>query len=283
MKVRWLIEKYLFEEYENQLKQLVIDSGNLCTIIDDTNIFFDFNKKIKDKYTEKECIIFYGSLQLGRQIWEKTNLIPGIFLTIDNYECFKYYGYYGNDLINSNYIMLGLNDLNRRKNEIFNYFKSDKIFIRPSNGYKSFPGQLLSLKNWDEDLHLLFSSYSGLDMDQLILISNYQKIIEENRFVVINKNDGNHIIGGCKYSINGELIKDYQYDKNSYLNAHKFINNYTPDKAFTIDIAKMDNGEYKILEIGSFCCAGLYNIKLENIVKEINELCIYEFNDFYSI
>lgn len=279
MKVRWLIEKYLFEEYENQLKQLIIDSGNLCTIVDDTDIFFDFDKRIKNKYTQNECIIFYGSLQLGRQIWEKTNLIPGVFLTIDNYECFKYYGYYGDELVNSNYIMMGLNDLNRRKNEIFKYFNSDKVFIRPSNGYKSFSGQTLSFDNWDKELHLLFSSYGGLDLNQLILLSEFKEIEEENRFVVINNEKGNEIIGGCTYSRNGELLKEYEYDKKSYLYINNYINNYTPDKAFTIDVAKMKDGKYKILEIGTFCCAGLYNIKLENIVKQINKLCLNEYKE----
>jgi hypothetical protein len=45
------------------------------------------SKHIKQKFTEKDCVIFYGSLQRGRQIYKETNFIPGVFYTTENYEC----------------------------------------------------------------------------------------------------------------------------------------------------------------------------------------------------
>jgi hypothetical protein len=283
MKINWIVEKYMFEEYENQLIQTIKNSGHNCFLVDDTDLRFDFDRDIKTKYKIDDCVLFYGSLQRGRQILRDTAFIPGIFLKIENYECFKYYGYYGNNLVNYNYLLFGLNDLKRNKERIFNYFNTSSIFIRPSNGYKTFTGQLLSKENFEEELRILCLSYGGLDMDQLILVAPRQNIEEENRFIVLNQNGSNRIIDGNKYMIKRELVKERIFDIKACEFANSVVNNYTPDKAFTIDIAKMDNGSYKILEIGSFCCASWYNIDLEKVIKEVNELIINEYNEYYQV
>jgi hypothetical protein len=282
-KINWIIEKYIFSEYEDELCNIIKDSNNNCYLIDDTDINFSFDKQIKNKFSETDIVIFYGSLQLGQQIWKYTNFIPGIFLTLDNYECYKYYGYYGNYLLNSDYILMGLNDLKRNKDKIFNIFKSDQIFIRPSNGYKTFTGQLLNIDNWKNEINLLINTYGGIDIDQLILLSSKKNIKEENRIIVFNENNNNNIIDNNTYMINNKLVKSRITDKKIINFAQKFINNYTPDKAFTIDIAKLDNNQYKLLEIGSFNCASWYNSDIKKIVNKTNNLCLYEYNDYYNI
>jgi hypothetical protein len=279
MKTTWLVEKYLFEDYEQKLHDIIIQSGSDCIIIDDTDIDFDFDKKIKNRFTDEDCVIFYGSLQLGRKIYSRTNLIPGIFLTIENYECHKYYGFYGDKLLNSDYLMMGLNDVKRNKEKIFNYFNTDSIFIRPSNGYKTFTGQCLGKENFERELDVLCKSYGGVDLNQLIVLARKQEVCEESRYIVI---DGK-VIDGSVYMINNELIKERKIDENAYNLAVESVKYYQPDKAFTIDIVKLKDGSYKILEIGSFCCASLYNADLEMIVKAMNELMINEYNDYWNI
>jgi len=291
MKINWIIEQYLWEEYEQKLADTIKNSGHNCRIVDDTDWKFNFDKDIKSKYSEKDCVLFYGSLQRGRQMWRETNFIPGIFLTIDNYECFKYYGFYGDKLVNSNYIMMGLNDVKRNKERLFQslysahwtHLTNSKIFIRPSNGYKSFTGQLLPWKNFDEEFDILCKSYGGIDMDQIVLIAPEQKVREEHRFIIISENDKNRIVDGNKYMVDGEVFTERVVDEKAWQYCEQIVNNYTPDKAFTIDIAKMNDGTYKVLEIGSFCCAGWYNMDLVKVVKEINNLCITEYNDYYNL
>lgn len=285
MKINWVIEKYLWQEYEEQLVQIIRNSGHNCFLVDDTDWKFDFEKDMKSKFNPEDCVLFYGSLMRGRQMLKFTPYIPGVFLTIDNYECHKYYGYYGDALVNSDYLIFGLNDVLRNKEKIFNYFKSSSVFIRPSNGYKTFTGQLLSNDKFEEDLRVLCYQYGAgaIDLDQLVLISKCQDIKEENRFVIINENDKNRIIDGNKYMVERELINERIVDQNAWNYAETIINNYTPDRAFTIDIAKMSDGSYKILEIGTFCCAGLYNMNLDLVVSQINNLVINEYNDFYNI
>lgn len=282
MNVIWLIEKYMFD-YIPELIEMIKKSGAKYHIFDDTENTFDFKRSIQSKYTEQDCVIFYGSLQRGRQIYNQTNFIPGVFLTIDNYECSKYYGYYGNHLVNSNYILLGLNDVKRNIDKIFEQFNTPSIFIRPSNGYKTFTGQLLPKDNFETEFKILCNSYGGLDPNQLVLLAPQQKIIEENRFIVFNIEYTNQIIDGNTYMINGELVKERKTDDLALSFAKTVVDLYTPDKAFTIDIAKMEDNSYKVLEIGSFCCAGWYNMDLEKVVHATNKLALSEFSDYWNL
>jgi len=164
----------------------------------------------------------------------------------------------------------------------FEKFGGNNMFIRPSNGYKTFTGQLLPKENFEYEFDI-FIKTQFVDMDQLVLIAPEQKVREENRFIVINEDGVNRIVDGMKYMIDREVLTERIVDEQALVYANTVVNNYTPDKAFTIDIAKMDDGTYKVLEIGSFCCAGWYNMDLEKVVKEINNLCITEYNDYYNL
>jgi len=279
MKTTWLVEKFLFEDYEDELVKTIRGLDSTCHIIDDTDINFDFDKKIKNRFTDKDCVIFYGSLQLGRKIYSRTNFIPGIFLTIENYECYKYYGFYGDKLLNSDYLMMGMNDVKRNKEKIFNYFSTDDVFIRPSNGYKTFTGQCLNKEQFEYELDTLCKSYGGVDMDQLVIIAKKQDVHQESRFIIV---DGK-LIDGSIYMTDGVLNKEKIVDLKAMELAKSVINCYEPDRAFTIDIAKLKDGSYKVLEIGSFCCASLYNADFKKVVKAVNKLMIKEYNDYWNL
>jgi hypothetical protein len=279
-KINWIIEKNIFEDYEFELYDIIKNRKNCNVIlIDDSGYDFNFNKSIKNKYEYDDIVIFYGSLQLGRRILKETSFIPGIFLTLDNYEVFNYYGHYGDHMINNDYILIGLNDVLRNKEKIFNYFKTNKIFIRPSNGFKTFTGQLLPYDNFEFEFNVLKQSYGGLD-NQLVMISSEKKVIDEYRFIIV---DGK-LIDGSLYMKNGIQFKEkIKVDDDIIDYVNYVIKLYSPDLAYTIDICKNDKGEYKVLEIGTFCCASLYNCDLNKIVDSINELCVKEYNDYYNI
>lgn len=278
-KVNWIVEKNIFDNETELVDVIRINENCNLNLVDDRGYDFNFDKKIKNKYNSKDVVIFYGSFQLGRRILSETNFIPALFLTLDNYEVYNYYGYYGDEMLNQDYILIGLNDILRNKNKLFNLFKTDKIFIRPSNGFKTFTGQLLPLNNFEFEFNVLMKSYGGL-LNHLVLISSMKNILEEYRFIIIN----NEVISGSLYMKDGVLIKEKNDLSDDILNyANKVAKLYSPDLAFTIDICKTDTGEFKVLEIGSFCCASLYNCDLYKVVNNINNLCIEEYNDYNNI
>jgi len=290
MKPTWIVEKHMFPEYEEELVAAIKESGANCYMFDDTDFMkFDFDKDIKRRFTNEDCTIFYGSLQRGREVYAKTDFVPGIFLTLDNYECYKYYGYFGYMLMNMVYLMMGLNDVPRWRA----YFtgmasgREDKIFIRPSNGYKTFPGQLIDLNNFDKDYDMLIKSYGGIDKDQLVVIAPYHNIIRESRFAVIN----GKIVDGCVYMVEGEKITERMVDEGALSFANSILGCLPPefpDPAFTIDIAYVDDlkyyeeKRYKVIELNSLCCAGLYQMDKKLIVNAMNELVMAKHKDFWE-
>lgn len=280
-KVNWLIEKYVFENYEDKLSIAIKRSGNNVIIYDETE------KTLKDickRFSQDDIVILHSSLQDGRKMI-RLPYYPGIFLNLENYECYNYYGYYGEHLLNSNYIMMGINDLPRRKNEIFNYFGSDSIFIRPSNGFKTFTGQILPKDSFDDKYDTLIKSYGGIDPGTLVILAPIKEIEEEWRFIVI---DG-EVVSGALY-MNKEYREKWEAfwdkeceDQNAFNFAVQMSKLYQPDKAYTIDICRTSDGEYKIMELNSFCCASMYGNNYNKVVHAINNLCVKEWKDIYEI
>jgi len=281
MKPIWIVEKHMFPEYEQELIAAIERSGAVCYLFDDTDIMkFDFNKDIKNKFSNTDCTIFYGSLQRGRQIYANTDFVPGVFLDINNYECYKYYGMFGKSLLNSTYYMMGLNDLKRWEPYFQFHNNEDKIFVRPSNGYKTFPGQIINMEKFDEEYETLITSYGGLDMSQLIVVAPYRNVVKESRFAVIN----GQVVDGCVYMINGEKTEERIVDEEAFVYANIVLEKLEkdfPDPAFTLDISKDEQGDYRVIEVNSLCCAGLYFMDKDLIVRAMNDLVIEKYNDFW--
>lgn len=291
-KINWVIDKYLFDEYEDRLSTAIQNSGANVYFYDDICGKI-FKKWVSDKFTQDDIVIFHGSLQHGRQL-TKLPIYPGVFMTIDNYECYKYYGYYGDNLLNSEYLMMGLNDVNRNKSMIQKLIPSfgfgangnqSNIFIRPSNGYKTFAGQVISIEQLEKEIDILMKSYGGVDPETLVLLSTTQELEEEYRFAVI---DGKVITGSMYMDANNRSTFKAYYDKpvnggDAFDFAVEMSKLHTPDKVFTIDVCRTKKGEYKLLEINSFNCASMYGADYDKIVKATNELAIKEYNDLFLI
>ena len=279
-KVNWIIDKNIFEDYEDKLAIAILNSGSNLLFYDDSNGMTIGEFLSKKKLTEEDVIIFHGSLQHGRRM-SKLPYYPGIYLTLENYECFRYYGHFGDNLLNSDYMMMGLNDVLRNKNKIFGRFGTESIFIRPSDGFKSFPGQTLPRENFIFDFNVLTKSYGGLETDILCVVSPAKDIVEEYRFIVI---DGKVVSGSLYMDRNNRKEWKAYYDKvcedqKAFDFAVEMSKIYQPDKAYTIDVCKLQNGEYKMIELNSFCCASMYGNDYDKVVSAVNELCINDFND----
>lgn len=281
-KVKWVIDKNMFEDYEDRLVEAIKKSGAEVHFYDDQkNIPVDsFLRKNFDNMND--IVIFHGSLQHGRSVL-KSPYYPGVYLELANYECYKYYGFFGEYLLNSNYMMMGLNDVLRNKNRIFGRFGTESIFIRPSNGYKSFPGQLLPYTNFDQEFDIMTKSYGGLDMDVLSVVSPAVDIDEEYRFIVV---DGK-VVSGSLYMDNDNrkswsaYYDRYCGDEMAWRFAEEMAKIYQPDKAFTVDVCKLPSGEYKLIELNSFCCGSMYGNDYYEVAKAVNECCRADFEDVF--
>ena len=278
MKTIWLIET--FDETAKKLANSVRNIGYHCITIDKPTFDID-DFYVTDhfpKNVEKECILFYGSLHLGRQVQQKKEWLPGIWLNVDNYKCSTYYSYLGKYLLNKPYIMTTLGEFERQKDYIYDYFfMIDKIFIRPDTGFKTFSGFVLDKDDFDDEIKNLNKL---IDKHSIILISTRKKIHKEWRFVVGNK----QVITGCQYMEDGELNEKEGYDNGAFELASEIAKKFQPDLVFTIDICKYGEffpHEYQLLEINSFSCAGLYKCDTDKIAKHISKIGQNEWKEYH--
>jgi hypothetical protein len=280
--ITWIIDKHLFDEYEKRLTESIEKSGSKYFFYDNISVM-SFEESVTSNFSDKEIIIFHGSLQHGRKI-SKLPVYPGVFMTIENYECYNYYGYFGNYLLNANYSMMGLNDVLRNKDNIFFNYGTDKIFIRPSNGYKTFAGQVLHYENFESEFNILVNSYGGIPMNTLVVIAPFQEIVDEYRFIIID----DEVVSGSQYfdKENTGTFKPYYdkacIDKEVIYFANEMSKVYQPDKAYTIDICRTSLGKLKLLELNSFNCASMYGNDYYKIVESANKLAIKEYNDLFN-
>jgi hypothetical protein len=298
MKVNWLIEKDVFEDNHDKLVKEIKRQGMTAKVIDYIPFKYDSDHELRvacyKQYDPEDCVVFYGSLNFGRKL-RKLPWVPGVYLNEKAFECTSYYPVLGDMLVHHNYIMLPYGDLIRMKDKIFNdYFKvHNKIFMRPNSGNKQFTGMVTEEWNYDENIKL--AGFYNVEPDLLVLISNVWPLHQEWRFVVV---DGK-VVSGSLYRdwSSGEkrlgniTTKDYVLlhshslwencdDTKAWEAAQLCANKYDPDRAWTIDVAKSVHGQYAILEIGCFSCAGLYGNNLEDVVKAVSASALKEWNEY---
>lgn len=264
MNVHWVIEKDVFDEEIPAMTQAIIDAG--CTYEEVTCIQFDINDQ--DPMDENEPIVFYGSLNLGLKLRRDESWIPGVYLNYPQFECTYYYPRFGRELLNSEYIVLPFGDLRRRIPQL----STDSVFIRPSSGLKSFTGKVIYTKNIENELDY-FELYDKIEPEKLVIISQPKQIKEEYRIVT----DGKRVIAASMYK--PEPLPEVPSDVITY--AEKVLSevDYSPDPVWTLDIARTDN-ELKVLEVGCFSCAGLYQCDMNDVVREVSRIAIEEYKEY---
>lgn len=271
MNVNWLIEKYIFDENITYF-QKTFKKHNINYKIIEYFPFMEFNPN--DYFGPDEIVIFYGSLNLARDIVKKSKWIPGTWCNLQALKCSNYYNYYGKYLLNNNYIMLPYGELYRQKEFLFqNFGINNSLFIRPDDGFKSFTGQVISHENYEIDVKQL--GFYDVDASNIVIVSSPKNIEKEMRFICV---DGK-IVAGSTYKIKGKPFEIQSHDKEAVAFAENVVKDWQPELCFVLDVALYEN-EYKLLEINSFSCSGYYQCDIENIVLAANQAAIKEYNSY---
>jgi len=291
-KSKWLLELDLFTDTELNLIDAIKRSGREVQTLKYVPFDDKLISNIENKYDEGDCVVFYGSLNLGKKLL-KSSFIPGVYLDMQKFECLNYYPVFGDELLHKNYLMMPFGDIMRRKSELFELFGED-LFIRPSSGFKNFTGTVLNKYNFDYGIEL--ASFYDIEPNLLCVISNAKQIVKEWRFVIVN----NEAISGSLYRDwtsgpeilepdattrdlvlrNSKSVLEYCNDEKAFEYANKVAKLYSPNDAWTIDVTLTSEGEYKVIEIGSFSCAGLYANDLDKVVEKVSEAAEKEWQEY---
>ena len=266
VKVNWLIDIRAFPEDANPLLDAIQKFGHDYKVIDtrwidEHEVFFP----------DDQCVIFYGSLEKAK-VLRKKPWIPGVYCDLKKYECKSYYPIFGDYILNSNYIMLPYGELLRQKEFLYDKLGQDRaIFLRPDVGDKTFTGEVVFKEKFDHDIPLY-----DIEPNALVISAEPVNIKAEWRFVVVNQ----EIISGSLYKENNIVGSSADIPQEASEFAKKLAKLYNPERVWVIDICQTKAGDYKVVEIGCFSCAGLYACDRLKIVEAVSDAAIQEWKEY---
>lgn len=259
--MKWIVQKSMTELYDwrtigfiKTLENLKIDHKVL-----------DFNMQNAHNFEwpiveDDEGIILYGSHKFC--ISTPKAYYPGAYGLCQSLSSDHYYCNVPNEwLLNDDFHILPYKILLQR-------YPDHKLFVRPVVGTKTFAGQVCNRHEFE-----MLQHGTSVQNETLCMFASLKNIEEEYRFVICN----GEVIDGSMYSAEERTNFRHDFTQEAYNLAQKMANlKWQPDLVYTCDVAKLRNGIYKIIELNSFSCAGLYAVDLEKVLKIITKTAIME-------
>ena len=277
---RWLICNLGKDEHIQSLFYGVQECGRTATVVS----LKEINEIIESPSHEPDCVITCGS------IWSNSALRLSHPKWIGNWHnkptflCSHYYAYFGKYLAQRHYAMMPFAEVIRKQDYVYSHFGKDgKVFIRPDSGEKDFTGKVVerdTFKGWAE----LIGSYVEVSPDTLCVVSSPVEIQKELRLVVSH----GKVVTGSTYVIAHHLLQDpleEQDDQTEIIAfAERVLSECKSDlpPVHVIDIAVEESG-MSIMEVGCFCCAGMYNCDRRKITKAISEAAERAYNESLQV
>lgn len=265
-KLKWLLQDVLINNEElikkaNSLNKLnynffpvgLLKEKNFITNIDnlelynDDKLIFLCGIKLLKIIKEAKNIKDINPYLINKNIFK--NIKDGIFYDYEKFDQL-YYQKLDIPLLNKNTLVFDM------KNAENLFFDVDK-FIKPSRDLKSFSGGIL-FKNTKIIDHIKSGKYIKDYINEKIIIADIKPIIEEYRFFVI---DG-VVITGSMYVKNNKIFISSNIKKDILNIANEYAKLYKPSSIYVMDLAKLKNGDVKIIEYNCFNCSGSYDSDL---------------------
>src|SRR3990167_7377430 len=275
MQVHWIVEN-LTDNIEKLCKSIE-DAGHKLTRLKNES---KWEEDYLNKSTlEDEPTIYYGSLETLHTVKHTgyssgVKLEPLYYANLPNFKCQYYYPRLKGYLLNRPYMLIPYGELNDFQGLIFRTFGQDNaVFIRPNSGNKRFTCQLFYKERFVKDVYN--AGFYNLQPEELCLISSPVNIEKEYRLVIVDKK----VIASSLYRENGKHVEVEGCSGSMVSYAEQVAYIYEPDKCFTMDIAVQKNGEFSVIELNSFSCAGYYACNTDKIVEAVSEQAIFDWKE----
>jgi len=285
MNVKWLLERDIFDEDLLPILMAIKDQGFEYRIV----TYIPFESGEFDQFAEDECVFCYGSLNLMKQLKEKKKWVPGPIINLPNFECTLYYTYLGKYLLNKDYMMMPLAEMQRRGREIAEIFGGDSFFVRPSSGFKPFTGDVLTVDDWDSQMEWIDNFTRK---DEMVVVSSPKTVTVEYRFIVSDKK----VLTGSRYGTGREgslckkefnqCVQDWEPTNIETVNPQEALKlaqvvaaeKWEPDRMYVIDIGESD-GKMHLMEINSLSASGWYACDPQIVVAEASKVAWEEWEN----
>ncbi len=274
--INWLIEEKTFEDNIEDLKAAIKRAGQ--NIINLYYRPFGATNLATHSSPTKDVNIVISSLECAHWVRRSTQYVPGVYYNVPMYECVNYYSTLGKYLLNDNYIMLPWAEMERKKEFLYDKLGQDRaIFVRPNRGDKIFTGQLVYKEKYEDTLKLL--GFYDFPKTELVIVAEPQNIKAEWRFVIARE----IVITGSRYKENGLVGSDPSYPQGAADFANTVAKEYHPDSVYIIDVGLTKAGDYRLVEVGCFSCAGLYKCNTDIIVEHVSRIAVEDWKEIYEI
>jgi len=223
-------------------------------------------------------IVFHGSLQGAKWVQENTDWRPGAIANNPRLRCSSYYPVFGEHLLNRRHLFLPFGCMEAMKDDLFEWLgEADCIFVRPDANDKPFTGQLVRREKWDEDMQLIGFYKERVRPDTMCVVAAPQNVGKEWRFFV----KGREVLTGSVYRKGPYTpvreVVDMDTAPWPWILAEELANHavnggYQPDPIWVLDLCMDADDQLRLLEVGSFSCAGIYDCDTDVIARAVTEI-----------
>lgn len=274
MKAKWIICNLGKDDHIRSLFYGVQECGRTAEVLS-IKEFYDLLETPSD---ERACVVTSGSIWANTYVRKQRPNWCGNWHDESNFTCSRYYSYLGDHITQQEYVMLPFAEMLRRQDWLFQAFGvDDEIFIRPDSGAKEFCGEVISrarMASWAE----FVSGGENWRKDLLCIVGRPKRMDREFRLVVKR---GKVATGSIyRFAKHIEMTPlDNIEDQNDIINFAESVlaeAKMPLPPVYVLDIADSE-GKLSVLEIGCFCCAGLYECDRRKIALAVSEAAEEEF------
>ena len=285
-KLFYVLEKYLIDIDETEdWQQKLEEAGVEYAIVKRVPLTDNFNEAFPDGLPE-QCYngsdyipVYYCTIEMCRLLRNYSSQyninLAGLFYPGEGGIRCTYWIQWLNDngipLVNNGFLTT-YEDLIEDWFNIFGMSESNVLFIKPDSGDKIFPGKL-----WYSDEKENFINFIKEELEknkqrvsqiqeELVFINEPAKIKAEYRFFILNQK----VICGSQYRRDNILDKRSDVMPKAKRLADKvaaLARIHQPDTFYACDIAEMQDGKFKVLELNAGSCSGLYQHDKSLIIK----------------
>lgn len=272
MKAKWIIVNFGKQDQLTQLFYGIQEAGREAEVVS----FKDFVEMTETFSDERACIVTTGSIWVNTHTRKMRPNWAGNWHDESLFTCKRYYSFWGKYLTQQDYMMLPLGEIERRKDWLYQKVGvEDEMFIRPDSGAKEFTGELVSKGRFDAWLN----EVKGVNTaDLLCVVAPPRRLDRELRLVI---KDGK-VVTGASYRIAKHLAQEPLHEMNGMDKVVDFAEKVLADNppplppVHCLDIA-ISGDNISVLEVGCFCCAGLYCCDRGRIAVAVSEAAEEEF------
>jgi len=233
-------------------------------------------------YPPDSCVVFHGPLFWANTIARASSWYPGAWLSANNYTYTTYASYsYGPFLINNPYRVLSVEELWRLLDYSpqQSFITKNQGFFRPNSGMKPFPGGVYSAQ---EVLNDRFGH--NIDKEELVVCALPKRILREWRCFVT---ECGRFLSGCQYKRDGAVCfyPGVPDEVKEFVSSFISIDNWSADAIYSIDVGLYQDwpcDRLGIVEVNSFCGAGLYLADLDPIIETANLFAMGDYHEMFG-